>query len=336
MLRRKSIFDIFDRMPEERILKLTDFFSDDILVNKPDESKIKEIVGHDYNGYDIKSIIITFRILFKSKLEQKEILNFMDRSILKPEKKEILKKIIKKIHDKTNSNNNLCTKGENLFLKSTNTLLKNRNINKDRMVFNNFVKEHIDDPNFKDKYIAIVNGKFEDVGDERIPLIKKIYAKFGKVDMYVGKVTNKKRIVMIDTLRSIGPLDHNTEDNPSSLIVDARVWNDRAGFCDVKAKIDTGADQTVIPENIPDLLDLNYTGDVPISGVNGEGEYETYGAYIEIKGIKFDFFEVVAIPRIEGDVLLGRDLINLWKLEIDGKNKRFTIKPWSTNPADAS
>ena len=57
-----------------------------------------------------------------------------------------------------------------------------------------------------------------------------------------------------------------------------------------------------------------------------------YFISIEIGGIKFDSFEVVAMPKEY--VLLGRVLINLWKLEIDGKSETYAIEPWSTNPDD--
>ena len=58
-----------------------------------------------------------------------------------------------------------------------------------------------------------------------------------------------------------------------------------------------------------------------------------YLVHIKIGEIKFDLMEVVALNR--DDVLVGRDLINLWTLVLDGKNKFGEIKVWSNKPNDA-
>lgn len=54
---------------------------------------------------------------------------------------------------------------------------------------------------------------------------------------------------------------------------------------------------------------------------------------IQIKDIKFNHLPVLAMPREYA--LLGRNLINLWNLNVNGESKTFTIEPWSTNPDDA-
>ena len=79
------------------------------------------------------------------------------------------------------------------YKSTSNEHMKNKN------AFENFVNTNLHNPQFKDKFVAFVNGEFQDVGDKRNMLIEKTYDKFGNVDMYVGKVTDQKKIILIDT-----------------------------------------------------------------------------------------------------------------------------------------
>lgn len=104
-----------------------------------------------------------------------------------------------------------------------------------------------------------------------------------------------------------------------------------------KGKIDTGSAMTAIPDYLVKVLELEETGDtVMVYGFNDDGqtseEYPTYHVHITIDGIKFELLEVIARKR--ETVLLGRDIINLWEMNLDGKNCIGDINPWSTNPAD--
>ena len=65
--------------------------------------------------------------------------------------------------------------------------------------FNDFVNTNLNNPQFKNKFVAFVDGKFQDSGDKRNALIDKMYDKFGNVDMYVDKVTDQKKVILIDT-----------------------------------------------------------------------------------------------------------------------------------------
>ncbi len=126
---------------------------------------------------------------------------------------------------------------------------------------------------------------------------------------------------------------HDKRDNPSSLILDLIVWNKFGDSFQEKGKIDTGASHTVIPDYLVSTLKLKKTREAIVKSVSGmESEHFNYFVAIQIGGIKFDRFEVVAMPK--DYVLLGRDLINLWKLKIDGQAETYSIDPWSTNPDD--
>ena len=69
---------------------------------------------------------------------------------------------------------------------------------------------------------------------------------------------------------------------------------------------------------------------ITASGI--KSSHPIYFVSIQIGDVKFDRFKVVAIPI--DYVLVGRDLINLWNLKIDGESQTFSIEPWSTNPDD--
>lgn len=69
--------------------------------------------------------------------------------------------------------------------------------NKD--AFEDFARNNLNNPQFKNKFVAFVNGKFQDAGDKKNVLIKKMYDEFGNVDMYVHKITDQRKIVLIDT-----------------------------------------------------------------------------------------------------------------------------------------
>ncbi len=126
---------------------------------------------------------------------------------------------------------------------------------------------------------------------------------------------------------------HNKVDNPSSLVLDLTVWNKFGKSSPEKGKIDTGASHTVIPDYLVNTLHLKKTRETVVKTVSGmESTHYNYFVSIQIGNIKFDRFEVVAMPKEY--VLLGRDLINLWKLEIDGEFETYSIEPWSTNPDD--
>ncbi len=67
-----------------------------------------------------------------------------------------------------------------------------------KSAFENFAKNNFNNSQFKDKFVAFVNGEFQDAGYKKNALIKKMYDKFGNVDMYVHKITGQK-MVLIDT-----------------------------------------------------------------------------------------------------------------------------------------
>ncbi len=68
-----------------------------------------------------------------------------------------------------------------------------------KKAFDDFVKIHLNDLEYKNKFVAFVNGEFQSIGDKRNALIEKMYDEFGNVPMYVDKITDQKQIILIDT-----------------------------------------------------------------------------------------------------------------------------------------
>lgn len=92
-----------------------------------------------------------------------------------------------------------------------------------------------------------------------------------------------------------------------------------------KAKIDTGADLTVIPERIRKQLKLFPGGTIPCGGFSGDSDdYPTYYVDISIANT-FLFKKIKVISLVRENVLLGRDVINQIELQADGRSQDFSL-----------
>jgi len=64
---------------------------------------------------------------------------------------------------------------------------------KERASFFKMKKKLIGDPNYSDKYVAVVRGKIVDTDRDKILLARRVYSKHGYIPMYIGKVTETER-----------------------------------------------------------------------------------------------------------------------------------------------
>ena len=102
-----------------------------------------------------------------------------------------------------------------------------------------------------------------------------------------------------------------------------------------KGKIDTGSHMTVIPKHMVESLDLKAVTTVDVRGFNNKGE-EHYVYYVNINIGEQTYKDVrIIAPHARGNVLLGRDVINLWKMTLDGQNLMGEFTSLSTNIEDA-
>lgn len=62
-----------------------------------------------------------------------------------------------------------------------------------RKAFRAFARLHAGDARFKDKYVAFVHGKYEGSGPAMIPLVHRMYDKFGNVPMHVDTIRPREQ-----------------------------------------------------------------------------------------------------------------------------------------------
>ena len=91
---------------------------------------------------------------------------------------------------------------------------------------------------------------------------------------------------------------------------------------EIEAKIDTGADITVLPQHAISELRLIPAGRVSVSSFNGREELKyTYFVNLHFNNFKFSMVEVIGAKR--RNALLGRDVLNMLKTMLDGKTLSF-------------
>lgn len=89
-------------------------------------------------------------------------------------------------------------------------------------------------------------------------------------------------------------------------------------------KIDTGADVTIIPQNVVDELKLFPAGEVEIRGYEGNVSIKkTYWVTIIIEEYKV-FVKVISSVRTH--ILIGRDILKELIVILNGKESIFEIK----------
>lgn len=87
--------------------------------------------------------------------------------------------------------------GETIFCVTLKGETTEENI--DKIAFTQFLQENLHNPKYMNKYVAFVNGIFQDYGGRRNKLVHEMYQKFGNVRMYVGKITSERVMKRIDT-----------------------------------------------------------------------------------------------------------------------------------------
>jgi predicted aspartyl protease len=93
----------------------------------------------------------------------------------------------------------------------------------------------------------------------------------------------------------------------------------------IRAKIDTGADLTDIPQVLRERLDLLPFSEENIRYADGRITLKpTYLANFALDGFNFESVEVTSSNR--NYVLIGRNILNQLKLICDGKALTFTIE----------
>jgi predicted aspartyl protease len=91
------------------------------------------------------------------------------------------------------------------------------------------------------------------------------------------------------------------------------------------AQIDSGADRSVIPSALIEQLHLQPMRKLPVAGLGSDVQHlDTYFVAAQIRGAKPRSLEVIAVDH-EPFVLLGRDLLNEFRITLDGPNRMLEI-----------
>ncbi|HKJ69618.1 MAG TPA: hypothetical protein VKA68_16800 [bacterium] len=90
--------------------------------------------------------------------------------------------------------------------------------------------------------------------------------------------------------------------------------------------LDTGADQSCITFDIFKRLDLEYFGDaaVNVGGITGRSRWRKTAVQIETPFGFNKIVEVLINPQSD-DNIVGRELLNRWKILFDGPGEQYTI-----------
>ncbi len=89
------------------------------------------------------------------------------------------------------------------------------------------------------------------------------------------------------------------------------------------ALVDTGADVSVVPDELARRLGFPAVGEINVQGVDGVTRRATvYAAEIETDVVR----QAVEVVGLEQEALIGRDLLNLWTVILHGPERAMEIR----------
>ena len=120
---------------------------------------------------------------------------------------------------------------------------------------------------------------------------------------------------------------YNAQLQPPAPFVRVTLRHHRTGAeaQDVPAQLDTAADRTLLPLTVVQALGLDAIGDLLIGGVGGTvAVMPVYAVQLGIHTLPPTGLEVVTHPN-ESWVMLGRDVLNAYRMVFDGPNRTLEI-----------
>ncbi len=117
---------------------------------------------------------------------------------------------------------------------------------------------------------------------------------------------------------------YDTRRSPPAPVLPLRVGRPRGEpVVAVAAVVDSGADITVVPEGLAGVLGLPPVGEVTVRGVAGAVRVPVYAAEVEAVGTR----RIVEAVALGADMLLGRDVLNRWRVTLDGPARVLRVVP---------
>ena len=127
---------------------------------------------------------------------------------------------------------------------------------------------------------------------------------------------------------------HTQRRSTAAPVLDVDASGSSVKIIPCKGIIDTGAAITMIPPSVVKALDLQTVGKTEIRGVSGTFDSHEYLINMTINGTVFEGIRA-AEYKMEMEMLIGRNVINLWDLHLCGRTRKFVLEPWSTSAQDA-
>lgn len=115
--------------------------------------------------------------------------------------------------------------------------------------------------------------------------------------------------------------------NPPAPFIYVTLRNPQSGaeWRNVPAQLDTGADRTLLPDDLVQALGLPQFRTITIGGVGGTVQVmPSFRMQVSIHNLATQTVEVVADPD-ETWVLLGRDVLNSHRILLDGPQLKLEI-----------
>ena len=89
--------------------------------------------------------------------------------------------------------------------------------------------------------------------------------------------------------------------------------------------IDSGSDNTFIPVDLAERLNLEKIGDKDFDGATGTTETcDLYLVRLEFHDLVFNEFPVYSLKN-EDTILIGRDILNDYNITLDGPRLEYSI-----------
>jgi len=89
------------------------------------------------------------------------------------------------------------------------------------------------------------------------------------------------------------------------------------------ALVDSGADLSVLPQGVVRQLGLPAIGEISVRGVGGTPRrVSLHAAQVEVAGAQ----RVIEVVGVGQEALLGRDLLNMWVVTLDGPGQVLRVE----------